>query len=137
MRFMLLIFPGAAERGGTGASPGAEGAAAMMRYDRELQLAGVLLAVDRLHPPTTAAHLSFTGGRPATVGGPFVEVPKAVGGYWMIQVKSVEEAMLWASRCPASEGEVIEVRQVRDSADSPPARPGMVDGFARLPSSSP
>jgi hypothetical protein len=91
----------------------------MMKYNESLQKAGVLLALDGLHPPSMGARVSFSGGKPKVRDGPFAEAKEVLGGYWMIQVKSKEEAVEWASRCPASENEVIEVRQVQEFSDFP------------------
>lgn len=91
----------------------------MMKYNESLQKAGVLLALDGLHPPSMGARVSFPGGKPKVTDGPFTEAKEVLGGYWMIQVKSREEAIEWASRCPASENEVIEVRQVQEFSDFP------------------
>jgi hypothetical protein len=103
-----------------GTMPDAEGVAAMMKYNESLQKAGVLLALDGLHPPSMGARVSFADGKPRVTDGPFTEAKEVIGGYWMIQVKSREEAIEWASRCPASNNEVIEVRQVQEMADFPP-----------------
>ena len=81
--------------------PTAEAVAAMMKYNEALQKAGVLLALDGLHPPSMGARVSFSGGKPKVTDGPFTEAKEVLGGYWMIQVKSKEEAIEWASRCPA------------------------------------
>jgi hypothetical protein len=91
----------------------------MMKFNESLQKAGVLLALDGLHPPSMGARISFAGGKARVTDGPFSEAKEVLGGYWMIQVKSREEAIAWASRCPAGENEVIEVRQVQDLADFP------------------
>jgi len=79
----------------------------------------VLLALDGLHPPSMGARVSFEGGKPKVTDGPFAEAKEVIGGYWMIQVKSKEEAIEWAKRCPASENEVIEIRQVQELSDFP------------------
>lgn len=120
MRFMMLMIPKGYESAKPGTLPDAEGVARMMKYNESLQKAGVLLALDGLHPPSMGARVSFEGGRPAIIDGPFTEAKEVLGGYWMIQVKSREEAIEWASRCPASENEVIEVRQVMEFSDFPP-----------------
>jgi hypothetical protein len=119
MRFMMLMIPKGYEQAAPGAMPDAKTVAAMMRYNEDLQKAGVLLALDGLHPPSMGARVSFAGGRPRVVDGPFAEAKEVVGGYWMIQVKSREEAIEWACRCPGSENETIEVRQVQELADFP------------------
>jgi hypothetical protein len=119
MRFMMLMIPKGYEQAAPGAMPDAKTVAAMMKYNEDLQKAGVLLALDGLHPPSMGARVSFAGGRPRVVDGPFAEAKEVVGGYWMIQVKSREEAIEWACRCPGSENETIEVRQVQELADFP------------------
>jgi hypothetical protein len=119
MRFMMLMIPKGYEQAAPGAMPDARAVAAMMKYNEDLQKAGVLLALDGLHPPSMGARVSFAGGRPKVTDGPFAEAKEVVGGYWMIQVRSREEAIEWASRCPASENETIEVRQVQELADFP------------------
>jgi hypothetical protein len=91
----------------------------MMKYNEDLQKAGVLLALDGLHPPSEGARVSFEGGQPRVHDGPFTEAKEVVGGYWMIQVRSREEAIQWATRCPAGPHETIEVRQVFDMSEFP------------------
>lgn len=120
MRFMMLMIPKGYESAKPGTTPDARAVAAMMKYNESLQKAGVLLALDGLHPPSMGARVSFEGGKPKVTDGPFAEAKEVLGGYWMIQVKSKEEAIQWASRCPASENEVIEIRQVQEFADFPP-----------------
>jgi hypothetical protein len=119
MRFMMLMIPKGYETAEPGAVPDAKAVAAMMRYNEELQKAGVLLALDGLHPPSMGARVSFAGGEPKVAHGPFAEAKEVLGGYWMIEVGSREEAIEWAKRCPASDNEVIEVRQVQELADFP------------------
>ena len=119
MRFMMLVIPKGYESAAPGTMPEADAVAKMMKYNEALQKAGVLLALDGLHPPSMGARVSFAGGKPKVTDGPFAEAKEVLGGYWMIQVKSKEEAVQWASRCPASENEVIEVRQVQEFSDFP------------------
>ena len=119
MRFMMLMIPKGYEQAKPGTMPDAKAVAAMMKYNEALQKAGVLLALDGLHPPSMGARVSFPGGKPKVTDGPFPEAKEVLGGYWMIQVKSKEEAVAWASRCPASDNELIEVRQVQELADFP------------------
>lgn len=119
MRFMLLMIPKGYETAGPGVLPDAESVAAMMKYNESLQQGGVLLALDGLHPPSMGARVSFDGGKPKVTDGPFAEAKEVLGGYWMIQVRSKEEAIEWASRCPARNNEVIEVRQVQELSDFP------------------
>ena len=120
MRFMMLMIPKGYEKAAPGTMPDPKAVAAMTKYNESLQKAGVLLALDGLHPPSMGARVSFPGGKAKVTDGPFPEAKEVVGGYWMIQVKSREEAIEWASRCPATGDEVIEVRQVQEMADFPP-----------------
>ncbi|HEX3111884.1 MAG TPA: YciI family protein [Candidatus Eisenbacteria bacterium] len=117
MRFMMLMIPKGYETAPPDVKLDAERVKAMMAYNESLQKAGVLLALDGLHPPSSGARVSFAGGKPKVVDGPFPEAKEVVGGYWMIQVRSKEEAVAWASRCPASENETIEIRRVQELAD--------------------
>jgi hypothetical protein len=112
MRFMMLMIPTDQKYGAPETTPDSNMMAAMTRYNDSLQKAGVLLALDGLHPPSMGARISFRGGAPTVVEGPFAEANGALGRYWMIQVKSKEEAIEWAKRCPGSAHEVIEIRQV-------------------------
>src|SRR4030088_3435742 len=114
MRFMMLMIPKGYESAKPGTMPDAEKVAAMMKYNESLQKAGVLLALDGLQPPSMGARVTFAGGKPKVTDGPFAEAKEVLGGYWMIQVKSKEEAIQWATRCPGSENEIIEVRQVHE-----------------------
>jgi hypothetical protein len=114
MRFMMLMIPKGYEKAKPGTRPDANDVAKMMKYNDSLQKAGVLLALDGLHPPSMGARVTFPGGTPKVTDGPFAEAKEVLGGYWMIQVKSKEEAIEWAKRCPASENEIIEIRQVQE-----------------------
>ena len=124
MRFMMLMIPKGYEKAQPGAMPDAKAVAAMMKYNEALQKAGVLLALDGLHPPSMGARVTFSGGKPKVTDGPFTEAKEVIGGYWMIQVKSKEEAVEWASRCPASDNEMIELRQVHGNVGFPGRCPG-------------
>lgn len=119
MRFMMLMIPKGYESAAPGAMPSAEAVAAMMAYNDALKQAGVLLALDGLHPPSMGARVSFSGGKPMVTDGPFAEAKEVLGGYWMIRVNSREEAIDWAKRCPAGDNEVIEIRQVQEFEDFP------------------
>jgi hypothetical protein len=130
MRFMMLMIPKGYEKAAPGAMPDAQAVAAMMKYNEALQQAGVLLALDGLHPPAMGARVSFSGGKPVITDAPFIETKEVIGGYWMIQVSSKEEAVKWASRCPASDQEVIEVRQVQEFSEFPP---DVQEAAAKLP----
>jgi hypothetical protein len=135
MRFMMLMIPRGYEKAEPGTVPDAKAVAAMMKYNEALQKAGVLLALDGLHPPSMGARVSFSGGKPTVTDGPFAEAKEVLGGYWMIQVKSKEEAIEWARRCPASDNEVIEVRQVQEMSDFPEDVQRAASGFAEIQNS--
>ena len=132
MRFMLLMIPKGYGEAAPGAMPDADAVAAMMKYNESLEKAGVLLALDGLHPPSMGARVSFAGGKPRVTDGPRIEASEVLGGYWMIDVASKEEAVAWASRCPASGDEVIEVRQVQEFSDFPADVQEAAAGFAEL-----
>src|ERR1700759_4372770 len=110
MRFMMLMIPSGYEAAAPGTMPPAEAVAAMMKYNEALKEAGVLITLDGLHPPSMGSRVSFEGGNPMVTDGPFIESKELIGGYWMIDVKSRDEAIEWARKCPASANEVIEIR---------------------------
>lgn len=132
MRFMLLMIPKGYENAAPGAMPDAAAVAAMMKFNESLQKAGVLLALDGLHPPSMGARVSFENGRARVTDGPFAEAKEVLGGYWMLQVKSRDEAIAWAMRCPGSPNETIEVRQVQEFADFPADVQQAASGFAEM-----
>ena len=132
MRFMMLMIPKGYESAAPGTLPDAKAVAAMMKYNEALQKAGVLLALDGLHPPSMGARVSFAGGKAKVTDEPFAEAKEVLGGYWVIQVKSREEAIEWAKRCPGSENEVIEIRQVLEMSDFPDDMKEAADSFTDL-----
>jgi hypothetical protein len=132
MRFMMLMIPKGYEKAEPGAMPDAKGVEAMMKFNESLQKAGVLLALDGLHPPSMGARVTFSGGKAKVTDGPFTEAKEVLGGYWMIQVKSKEEAVEWAKRCPGSDNEVIEIRQVQEFADFPADVQKAAAGFPEM-----
>jgi len=136
MRFMMLMIPKGYEAAKPGTMPDAKAVEAMMKYNESLQKAGVLLALDGLHPPSMGARVSFEGGKPRVIDGPFAEAKEVVGGYWMIQVKSRDEAIEWAKRCPGSPNEVIEIRQVQEMSDFPEDVKKAAAGFDEMLSKS-
>ena len=132
MRFMMIMIPKGYEQAKPGTIPDPKAVEAMMKYNEALQKAGILLALDGLHPPSMGARVSFAGGKPKVTDGPFAEAKEVVGGYWMIQVKSKEEAVQWAMRCPGGENEIIEVRQVQEFEDFTPEVQKAAEGFAQM-----
>jgi hypothetical protein len=129
---MMLMIPKGYEKAAPGTMPAADAVAAMMKYNEDLQKAGVLITLDGLHPPSMGARVSFPKGKPSVTDGPFIEAKEVLGGYWMIDVKSKAEAVAWASRCPAGENEVIEVRQVQEMSDFPPDVQRAAKGFEEM-----
>ncbi len=127
MRFMMLMIPRVyqpdtpdGQRAGEGFAPPADAVEKMMKFNEELTKAGALIALDGLHPSSRGARVAFSRGKPRVSDGPFTEAKEVVGGYWIIRAKSKEEAIDWAKRCPAAEGDVIEIRQVFEMEDFPP-----------------
>lgn len=125
MRFMMLMIPAVyqgeqGKKAGADFTPPTDAVEKMMKYNEELAKAGALLSLDGLHPPVSGARVSFAGGKPRVTDGPLVESKNMLGGYWMINVKSKEEALEWAKRVPAAEGDIVEIRQVFEMEEFPP-----------------
>ena len=124
MRFMMFIIPNVyqgaeGKKNGPDYTPSAEMVEKMMKYNEELAKAGALISIDGLHPIEKGARISFAKGKTAVTDGPFIESKEVFGGYWMVRFKSKEEAVAWAKRAPAQEGDVIEIRQVFETEDFP------------------
>jgi hypothetical protein len=121
MRFMMIMFPKSYENAKPGTVPDFKDMEVMGKYNEQLQKAGVLLALDGLTPPSTmSARVTFKSGKSKVTDGPFTEAKEVVGGYWIIQVKSREEALEWASRIPGKDNEMVEVRRMFDLTDFDP-----------------
>ncbi|MBP7147231.1 MAG: YciI family protein [Acidobacteria bacterium] len=120
MRFMMLVIPKGYEKAPPGTVPDDPRLVArMMEYNESLRKAGVLVALDGLHPPSMGARVSFPGGKATVHDGPFTEAKEVVGGYWIIDVDSLQDAIAWASRCPMCDDELIEIRRVMELSDFP------------------
>lgn len=132
MRFMMLVIPKGYEAAEAGTMPDPEAVEKMMKYNEALQKAGVLLALDGLHPPSMGYRVSFGGGKPQVTDGPFAEVKEVVGGYWLIDVNSPEEAVEWAKRAPMSDNEIIEVRRVQEFEEFPDDVKEVAGGFKEM-----
>ena len=127
MRFMMFMIPPeyqasapADKKAGKDFAPPAEAVEAMTRYNEELAKAGVLLSLDGLHPLLKGARIKFHGGKQIVTDGPYIEAKEVIGGYWILNVKSKEEAVEWARKCPAvkvDSGAALEVRQVYEVAE--------------------
>jgi hypothetical protein len=121
MRFMMIMYPDSYRDAKPGTVPDFKAMEMMGKYNDELGKAGVLLALDGLTPPATmSARVTFKGGKSTVTDGPFPETKEVVGGFWIIQVKSREEALEWASRIPGSDSEMVEVRRLFDMTDFEP-----------------
>ena len=123
MRFMMIVK--ANKDSEAGVMPSEELLSAMGKYNEELMKAGVLLDGAGLKPTSKGARVRFSGGKPAMIDGPFTEAKELIAGYWIIQVKSREEAIEWAKRAPAPHGphqdSEIELRQFFEMDDFAPS----------------
>ena len=119
MQFMMLMIPNVYRdnKVDPGFVPDPKKMEPMGRFNEELGKAVKILSLNGLHPLSTGARVSFGKGNPTVTDGPFVETKEVLGGYWMVEAKSKEELVEWAQRCPAEEGDVIEIRQIFDLAD--------------------
>ncbi|HET9729050.1 MAG TPA: YciI family protein [Acidimicrobiia bacterium] len=120
MRFLVLMLPNLPTDNADDWMPSADQVAEMSKFNQELSNAGVLLALDGLHPASEAVHVSFSNGKPKVIDGPFAEAKEVVGGYWILQCKSKEEAVEWARRCPVFNDATIEIRQIMELEEFPP-----------------
>ena len=116
MRFLVLVKPPAAAYE-AGMMPSPELVANMGAFNGELAKAGVLLAAEGLHPSSKGALISYAGGKPTVTDGPFAETKELIGGFWLLQVKSKDEAIEWLRRCPFEGNEEVELRQIHDPED--------------------
>lgn len=119
MRFMMLVIHPEGTSPPADTALFAEELAKMGRYNEDLMKAGVLLALDGLHPQSGGVRVTFDGGKATPKDGPFAEAKEVVGGYWLIQVKSKQEAVEWALRCPMDQKGTIEIRQVQELDEFP------------------
>jgi hypothetical protein len=115
MRFMLLVIPKGYENAAPDAMPSPDAMARMMEYNKALQKAGVLLAL------STGARVTWKDSKATVTDGPFAEAKEVIGGYWIVQVRSREEAIEWAKRAPMEDNCIVEVRQIQEMSDFPPA----------------
>jgi hypothetical protein len=120
MRFMMIVIPKGYETAPADAMPSVEAVAAMDRYNAELMKAGVVLSMEGLHPPSTGMRVTFKNGKPILRDGPFAEAKEVIGGFWLIEVKSREEAVAWAKKIPGDENMTVEIRQVQEWDDFTP-----------------
>ena len=121
MRFMILVKANAESEAGV--LPTAEQLAEMGKYNEELVKAGIMLAGEGLHPSSRGARVRFDGDRRSVTDGPFAETKELLAGFWLIQVKSKEEAVEWVKRIPFRDGEEVEIRPVFETEDFAPSDP--------------
>jgi hypothetical protein len=117
MRFMMLVK--ASRDSEAGVLPSRELMAAMGKFNEEMMKAGVMLAGEGLHASSKGARVAFSGTKRTVTNGPFTPAGELIAGFWMIQVRSKDEALQWASRVPFTDGEVVEIRQVFEASDFP------------------
>jgi hypothetical protein len=129
MRFMMLVIPKGYDNAAPDRMPDADAVRKMMKYNEDLANAGVLLSLEGLKPPSAGVRISYDGPAPKVTDGPFAEAKECIGGFWMIQVKSKEEAIEWAKRAPMSRGEIIELRGVHEMQDFPADVQAAAAGF--------
>ena len=121
MRFMVIVK--ANKDSEAGVLPDQKILSEMGKFNEELVKAGIMLAGEGLHPSSKGARVKFSGGKPKVIDGPFAETKELVAGYWIWQVKSIEEALEWLKRAPFDDGTEVEIRQVFESADFAPVDP--------------
>ena len=115
MRVMVLVK--ASEESEAGAMPSKQDLAEMGKYNEELARAGVLLAADGLHPSSKGKRVRFSADQKTVIDGPFAETKELIAGYWIWQVRSMEEAVEWLKRAPFSGGAEVEIRPVFEAED--------------------
>jgi hypothetical protein len=120
MRFMMIVIPKGYDTAPADAMPDPETVGEMDKYNNALMKAGIVLAMEGLHPPSTGVRVTFPDGKPAVKDGPFPEAKEVVGGFWLIDVKSKAEAIKWAKKCPGGDDMTLEVRQVQEWEDFTP-----------------
>ncbi len=132
MRYMMLMIPKGYETAAPDIQLDPEAVAKMMEYNTALVEAGVLITAEGLHPPSVGARVTFDTGKPVVTDGPFAEAKEVLGGFWMIEVASREEAIAWAAKCPAGPNEIVEVRRVQEMEDFTPEVQEAASGFAEM-----
>ena len=131
MKYMMLVIPKDYQSAKPDAMPDPKQIELMMKYNESLQKAGVLLELNGLYPPSAGTRVEYKGGKPKVIDGPFTEAKESVGGYWIIQVKSKEEAIEWATRIPFIADETVEVRQIHEVSDFPPDVQDQLSKFSK------
>jgi len=120
MRFVMLLPAPPEILESIGSRPDKALVSAMRKYDAEMRKAGVLILAEGLHPTSKGVRIKVSGGKRVITDGPFTETKEVIAGFWLIQVKSREEAVEWANRCPLPEHGLLELRQIFENSDFPP-----------------
>lgn len=122
MKVMMFMIPKVYQSDnepGEDFAPDAAAVEAMTRFNERLAEAGSLILLDGLRPPSSGARISFGSGKPRVTRGPFAEAGEVVGGYWLLRVNDMDEAIRWAEQCPAAEGDVLEIRPIFEVEEMP------------------
>jgi len=119
MQFMMLMIPNVyqGKKVAPDFVPDLKKLETMMKFNEEMGKTLRILSLNGLHPQNTGARVSFAKGKPVVTDGPFIESKEVLGGYWLLEAPSKEEVVKWAQRCPADPGDVIEIREIFDTAD--------------------
>jgi hypothetical protein len=120
MKFMMLMIPAIYQgkaKAGPGFVPDPEKMEQMGQFNQEMGKALKILDLNGLHPQAAGARVAFSKGKAILTDGPFIESKEVLGGYWLIEADSKEEVVKWAQKCPADDGDVIEIRQIFGSED--------------------
>lgn len=119
MRFMVMMIPKVYQ--GTNVDPNIRPDPEMLQkmgaFNEELAKAGMMLTGDGLHPRITGARVSFVTGKPQVIDGPYIESKEVLGGFWMLKANSQQEVVEWMKKCPAQQGDILEIRQVFEAED--------------------
>ncbi len=126
MRYLMLMIPAVYATDAADEMPSPEMIDAMMTYNAELADAGILEALNGLHPPGLGVRVTFGEGGPVTTS---VDPDGSIGGYWILNVDSHEAAVAWARRCPALPGDVLELRRIQEIEELPADVQDLVAGF--------
>jgi hypothetical protein len=120
MQFLMLMIPAVYQPGSKvepDFTPDPKKMEPMGRFNEEMGKAVKILSLNGLHPVAMGARVAFGDGKPVVTDGPYIETKEVLGGYWMVEADSKEQLVEWAQRCPASPGDVIEIRQIFNLAD--------------------
>lgn len=130
MRFMVMV--PASQESEAGVLPDEKLFAEMNKFNEEMVKAGVMLAAEGLQDSSKGVRLKFSGGKTTVIDGPFTESKELIAGFWLIQVKSKEEAIAWMKRAPFGDGVVLEIRQLFETEDLSTLTPELREQEERL-----